>query len=620
MLQALLGALDADRLQQFVGKDLRDGGQGIRPRRQPPDDGVVPDDAALFGEIDLAVISGIELLHPLGKLGGDRRGAGRAQGGGMNALGPLVRLEAQALDPAHMLALDHDGAVFLDCGHQLLLLFQPLHQYAGAAVDKSLRQSRMQGVGKSILHRARAFPPMAGIIKPIRPVRCIGPCADIGQSLRKHVYIAIGLVDSQDLLCHPVGRDDARTRRQEAEDAAQQVHMLADHGLAEIRDLADIPEQMHRLAALDRHLHVRIGGKHAQGHHVLGLAGALQAGARRGKFEAGQQGGGGGELQARIAPLQRADGREAVILDILDDFRIERAAIGGDAEAAVVLVAARPARDLGEFLRLEIAVLAPVELGLAREPDGFEVEIQAHADGIGRDEVFDLALLEHLHLRIAGAGRERAHHDRRAALLSPDQFRDGIDLIGGEGDDGGSLGQTADLLRSGIGEDRVPLADMEACLRDQLLDPLAHGHRAEEQGFVHAARIEQPVGEDVAALRVGAELDLVHREEGCPGFDRHRFDGADEVFRVRRDDLFLARDQRHHGRPAQLHHPVIDFPREQAQGKAHDAGLVTQHPLDGIGGLAGIGGAEYRRDGMVPRMRSGHERAASCRGLVVVHT
>ena len=67
---------------------------------------------------------------------------------------------------------------------------------------------------------------------------------------------------------------------------------------------------------------------------------------------------------------------------------------------------------------------------------------------------------------------------------------------------------------------------------------------AQEHGLGHAAGVQQPVGEDVAALGIGAELDLVHREEFDRPVERHRLDGADEIGGVGRDDLLLAGDQR----------------------------------------------------------------------------
>ena len=57
------------------------------------------------------------------------------------------------------------------------------------------------------------------------------------------------------------------------------------------------------------------------------------------------------------------------------------------------------------------------------------------------------------------------------------------------------------------------------------------------------AGVQQPVGEDVAALAVGAELDLVDRQELDLAVERHRLDRADQVGAPRRDDLLLAGDQ-----------------------------------------------------------------------------
>ena len=46
-----------------------------------------------------------------------------------------------------------------------------------------------------------------------------------------------------------------------------------------------------------------------------------------------------------------------------------------------------------------------------------------------------------------------------------------------------------------------------------------------------AARVQQAVGEDVAALGVGAELDLVDGQELDLALQRHGLDGADEIGR-----------------------------------------------------------------------------------------
>jgi hypothetical protein len=68
-------------------------------------------------------------------------------------------------------------------------------------------------------------------------------------------------------------------------------------------------------------------------------------------------------------------------------------------------------------------------------------------------------------------------------------------------------------------------------------------------------------------------------------------------------DALLAGDKRHHGRTAQGDDPVIDLAREKTQRQADDAGAMAQHPLDRVGGLACIGGAEHSAD--APRVCKG---------------
>ena len=59
------------------------------------------------------------------------------------------------------------------------------------------------------------------------------------------------------------------------------------------------------------------------------------------------------------------------------------------------------------------------------------------------------------------------------------------------------------------------------------------GRGAEHQRLLAPAPVEHAVGEDVAALEIGAELDLVDGDEGDVEIARHRLDGRDPVARVR---------------------------------------------------------------------------------------
>ena len=104
--------------------------------------------------------------------------------------------------------------------------------------------------------------------------------------------------------------------------------------------------------------------------------------------------------------------------------------------------------------------------------------------------------------------------------------------------------QAGELLLAGEGELRQPRPREHMRAGQQPLDHRPHGRGAEQQRLLAAAPVEHAVGEDVAALEIGAELDLVDGDEGDVEVARHRLDGRDPVARVRRLDLLLAGDQR----------------------------------------------------------------------------
>ena len=115
--------------------------------------------------------------------------------------------------------------------------------------------------------------------------------------------------------------------------------------------------------------------------------------------------------------------------------------------------------------------------------------------------------------------------------------------------------------------------------------------------------MQQALGEYVAAVGVGAELDLVDGEEfrsdeAAATVDRHRLDRAGEIPCAGGHDLFLAGDQRDVAFPLGGDHAVVVLARQQPQREADDAGVVRQQALDGEMGLAGVGGAKHRLDAM----------------------
>ena len=108
--------------------------------------------------------------------------------------------------------------------------------------------------------------------------------------------------------------------------------------------------------------------------------------------------------------------------------------------------------------------------------------------------------------------------------------------------------------------------------------------------------MQQTVGEHMAALGVGTQLNLVHSQKIATHAIGHRFDRAHPILGAVGYDAFFAGDQRHHRRAPGADNPVINFTCQQAQRQTNDAGAMAQHPLNGVMGFSGIGRAQYSRD------------------------
>ncbi len=106
--------------------------------------------------------------------------------------------------------------------------------------------------------------------------------------------------------------------------------------------------------------------------------------------------------------------------------------------------------------------------------------------------------------------------------------------------------------------------------------------------------MQQPVGENVAALGIGRELDLVDGEEVHIHVARHGLDGRDPVAGALRLDLFFPGDEGDLLGANAGCDLVVDLTRQKPQRQADHAAFVAEHALDGEMGLAGVGGAENR--------------------------
>ncbi len=490
-----------------------------------------------------------------------------------------------------MLTFDEHVPRRANLGFQHRVLFEPSHQHAGPPVDKPGGQPLMQRVRQPILYRAGAFLPMERIAKPVRAVGRECPRAYVCNAVGEGVDVAIRTVREGDLALEPVVWNRALFG-QKAVDRHHQFGVVRGGDLAVVGHLADVPEKGNPLAAGGERCN-RLVARHAFERFLVdGRRRADQPFAGRQAIEARLEACQRGEVEIAVSPLHGLHGVEAVALQRLDQRILHRLGAPGDAEGAVAHVAAGAAGDLTEFGGRQAAELEAVELALRSERDVIDVEVQAHADGVGGDQKLDVAGLEQFDLGVARARAQRTEHDRRAAALAADQFGDGVNLVGREGDDRRAARQAGDLARAGVGEERHARAGHHVHARQQLLDDAAHRGGAEEQRLVAAAQVQQAVGEDVAALKVAGELDLVDGKERHVGRRRHRLDGADAEARRRGDDLLLAGDERDLVGTDALRHAAVNLAGEEAERQADHARGVRQHPLDGEMGLARVGGAE----------------------------
>ena len=125
-----------------------------------------------------------------------------------------------------------------------------------------------------------------------------------------------------------------------------------------------------------------------------------------------------------------------MIHDRLRDPIIKRANITCDAKSAILLTPSSAACDLGQLVGGQRAHAPPIKFRQRRKSNMINVQVQSHANRIGRDQKIDFTVLIHVDLCIARARAQRTHHYGRTALLTADQFSDGIDTINGKSDNG----------------------------------------------------------------------------------------------------------------------------------------------------------------------------------------
>ena len=164
-----------------------------------------------------------------------------------------------------------------------------------------------------------------------------------------------------------------------------------------------------------------------------------------------------------------------------------------------------------------------------------DIHVEPHADGVRRHQIVDLARLDTcatwaLRVRGLSAPSTTAVPPRWRRIVSASA----IDLGTEKATTALRGGRRVSFLWPGIGEASRSAAGRR--IRRPGTSLRSSGRMVSAPSSMvssQPARMEQPVGEDMAALGVGRELDLVDGEEVDRPVERHDLDGADPIARAR---------------------------------------------------------------------------------------
>ena len=249
-----------------------------------------------------------------------------------------------------------------------------------------------------------------------------------------------------------------------------------------------------------------------------------------------------------------------MLLDRVDFFVAERRAASPPRPSVPKLPSrwwrpARPAICAISAMR-QAAVAAAVELLEPGEGDVGDVHVEAHADGVGGDQIIDLAALEHRDLGVAGCGRQRAHHHRRAAAEAAQHFGERVDLLGREGDDGGARRQPRQLGAAGVAQGREARPADDLRLGQQFADDrlasvseprISVSSRPRARSIRSVKTWPRSGSMPSWASSIAAKAKSAGRSPrgaSCRSATGIDFGGAQQIARLGRDDPLLAGQQR----------------------------------------------------------------------------
>ena len=169
--------------------------------------------------------------------------------------------------------------------------------------------------------------------------------------------------------------------------------MFVERELAEVGKLARIPQPVHRIAVrAPARATSSSAARWRSASESLDWPRLHQPARRRRFIQAREQRIERTEIAARSCAIaERAPARSDGLRCARRSRRRAASAPPVDAKRAVVHVAAGAARDLADLFRPQRAHASAVEFLQRGERDMIDIHVDAHADGIGRDQKIDIA-------------------------------------------------------------------------------------------------------------------------------------------------------------------------------------------------------------------------------------
>ncbi len=503
MLQAALNLLGHLRASLVINENVDLGLERLIALRQLADGVIAPHQAALIGKVDLGIRRVVETIRTQMEMRSQGLKAGCFKRFRFLTRCVFILTEPEPFETTDEFTFDGHISVFIYFGQKGLLLFQPAQQNGCAPINKSLCQRFVQSIRQAVFYYAGFIPPMNFVIDPTLTLRDICPRANKSQSFRQRIDVACGLVDAFDLTRQPIVRDMSALM-QIAKNRPQKACVFPMADATKIRDAAHIPEQFDRGSVTGTRQHFGLLRQRFQRPEIIRLAGFDKDVVAGGLFKRFDQPADRAKLKRVVAPLQFAQWGKTMIHDRLRDLIGQIAGLASDAKSAVAHAPARATGNLGQLVWRKLAHTAPIKLAERRKRHVVNIKVQPHADGICGHQKINITVLIKLDLRVAGAWAQRPHHNRRAALLSPQQFSDGINIVDRKPNNSRPRLHPADLFGTGIGQLGHPFAADKFNSGHQCCNRAAHCIGPKEQGLMRPTSAQKPVGKDMPPLGIGA--------------------------------------------------------------------------------------------------------------------